>query len=95
MHIKSSNPSTQQQPRRGPVVTGRDRRGHRMPRVPVTDMGCACEAPRIMCETNGVGQLVQKCLRCGQSNSVERRSGTPATRKRRAMEIFFFAPLTS
>ena len=94
MQNESSKSQAQQQPGRGPVVRGRSRRDWRMPRVPVTDTGCDCEAPRIVCATDGTGAVLQRCLRCGESNTVERRPGTAVANKRRVAELFLF-PATS
>lgn len=92
MHKENSKSSDQQQPRRRQAVTGRDRRDWRMPRVAPSEAGCACEAPRISCATDGTGAVVQCCLRCGESNTVARRPGMAIATKRRVVELTMFRP---
>ena len=63
--------------------------------VPVTDSSCDCISPRVACVTDGIGQLTQRCLKCGSISTVDRRTGTPITNSRRAAELKMFAPGTS
>ena len=73
----------------------RSRYGPRGPRrstlVPVTNSRCDCVSPRVACETNGIGQVLEWCLKCGCVSLVNQRSGTPLTNKRRAAELKMFA----
>ena len=72
----------------------RSRYGKRGPRrntlVPMTESRCDCVSPRVACETDGIGQVVERCLKCGSISAVDRRSGTPLTSKRRAAELSMF-----
>ncbi len=36
---------------------------------------------------------MQECLRCGESNTVERRLGVPTVSKKRAAELRMFGPI--
>ena len=73
----------------------KSRYGPRGPRrntlVPVTRSSCDCVSPRVACETDGIGQPTQRCLKCGAISTVDQRSGTPIMSKRRAAELKMFA----
>ena len=79
-----------QQQRRGAVRGGPPRRSGQ--RVEPTDSRCDCVAPRVACATNGTGQVLERCLKCGCVSLVNQRSGIPLTNKRRAIELSMFAP---
>ena len=53
---------------------------------------CACAVP-VRCFTDGEGRVMQECLRCGESNIVERRAGIPTVTKKRAVEFKMFGPV--
>ena len=59
--------------------------------VPMTESRCDCVSPRVACETDGTGQVLEWCLKCGCVSLVNQRSGTPLTNKRRAAELKMFA----
>ena len=67
-------------------------RGPRQGMVAPTASSCDCVSPRVACETDGIGQVVQRCLKCDYVSVVDRRSGTPLTNKRRAAELSMFRP---
>ena len=68
-------------------------RGPRQGMVAPTASSCDCVSPRVACETNGTGEIVQRCLKCGSISAVDRRTGTPITNKRRAAELKMFGPV--
>ncbi len=49
-------------------------RRRRMPLLPPLIDPCSCPVP-VWCETDGNGELVQTCVRCGTANKVIRRTG--------------------
>lgn len=51
---------------------------------------CDC-ASSVHCETDGDGEVLQMCLRCGAKNIVERRDAIIVS-KRRAVELSVFMP---
>ena len=53
---------------------------------------CDCAVP-VRCFTDVDGGVLQRCLRCGESNVVERRPGMLTTSKARAAELTLFGPL--
>ena len=61
--------------------------------VPPTDTDCDCVAPRVVCSTNGIGQVLERCVKCDHVSLVGQRPGTPITNKRRAAELQMF-PVT-
>ncbi len=52
---------------------------------------CTCAVP-VRCFTDGKGGVIQECLRCGESNVVERQPGIPTVNKERAAELKMFGP---
>ena len=50
---------------------------------------CDCAVP-VRCFTDGDGGVLQECLRCGESNVVERRPGIQTISKARAAELKMF-----
>ena len=53
---------------------------------------CECAVP-VRCFTDGEGGVVQECLRCGETNIVERRAGIPTTSRERAAQLKMFGPV--
>ena len=68
-------------------------RGRRqaLPVPPLTDP-CDCLVP-LTFNTDGEGEVLQTCLRCGLSNVVARRPGMVTVSKARAAELTMFGPI--
>lgn len=68
-------------------------RGRRMA-LPVLPLTAPCDCPvPVYCYTDGEGGLLQRCLRCGATNTVERRPGILTVSKARAAELTMFGPV--
>ena len=59
--------------------------------VPPLTPPCDCPVPLTFC-TDGEGEVLQTCLRCGRSNVVARRPGLATVSKQRAAELTMFGP---
>lgn len=60
--------------------------------VPPLEGPCTCRAPLMFC-TDLEGAVLQRCLRCGAANLVERRQGIATVSKARAAELTMFGPI--
>ena len=59
--------------------------------VPPLAEPCDCAVP-VRYFTDDNGHVLQTCLRCGESNAVERRAGVPTVSKERVAELTMFGP---
>ena len=82
------------QARRRQAASGGARKRHRAIRVAPTAVSCGCDAPKVVCSTDGDGRIVEKCLKCSGETLVERRPGMVVVDQRRLAELTMFAPAT-